>query len=139
MSHVVDLLRVIQNGPPHAPNTEYALRATCPETHILQRHTAAHCNTLQHTATHCNTLQHTETHCNTLQHTATHCNTLQHTLRPTRHVPSTQLSCSVLQFALHVFTLCSHCVLHCVHVMDTHLSNQSCRICMSHVTHVDES
>jgi len=46
--------------------------------HVHQKHTATHCNTLQRTATHCNTLQHTATHRNTLQHTATHCN-MSHT------------------------------------------------------------
>jgi len=79
------------------------------------KHTAAHCNTLQHTATHCNTLQHTATHCSTLQHTATYCNTLQHTATHCSTLQHTATHCNTLQHtAAHCNTL--------QHTADKHMS-----------------
>jgi len=99
-------------------------------------HIATHCNTLQHTAAHCSTLQHTATHCNTLQRTVTHCNILQYTaICAIRRVSCCSVlhciveRCGLMQCALGVFaTLQTKCS-----------QNESCRICMSHVTHTNAS
>ena len=75
--------------------------------HRLNRHTAAHCSTLQHTAALCsvlqhtaaryNTLQHAATHYNTQQHTATHCNTLQNSAKLCKTLQNTATHCNTLQ------------------------------------------